>query len=373
MYKGWQKNKPNQSLIRLLSLITALFAWGLTENGWSQDKERTGDCSLLKPVLTSEGFLMQVKGGLHHFRLGSRPGRGRTLKLDLKSVEQSARIGGLYQIKKYKNSACNSVKLAKNQELFKVFGFTTPNYNKRGRMIHWSDICHKVPTATKDLYSKQGDLKGKVQCWLGTLHGTMLINEPDGTWEVQFKKGKVHGSVSRFDKLGSLSESFDFENGLISGKGSWYRNNILEREVQYKQGKVEGSWREFDSDGELTKHLEIKSGKPHGKFFSRKRTKKNDWQETSGTYKNGKQHGVWTQSVIQIVKSDRELPLYKRLKLSLKNSLSDSGGSQNQEKVIQKITGYRYHFDLGQQKAKKKFSKLEFLDKACSRQSHPGC
>lgn len=144
----------------------------------------------------------------------------------------------------------------------------------------WKHVSRKHTTG--DIY-EEGFIEN------GKKVGTWTSYYPDNAYLqtiTNYENGALMGAFLEFDERGRLNKHFTYENNVLSGPYSEFKNGRIVRKIQYLNGEINGYIREYNNKATMIKEAFYKNNQLDGEVNSYNEDGKLVLQYI---YKNGQQ------------------------------------------------------------------------------------
>ena len=141
--------------------------------------------------------------------------------------------------------------------------------------------------------------------------GISILNYPNGikAEEIQYSKGKKHGSFKKWYQDGILSFESFYKNGLQHGTSkSWWKDGKKRSEANHIDGIVNGVQKQWYKEGMLFKEINIVNGKEEGLQRAWRRNGKiyNNYEAKNGRIFGLKRAGLCYELEEEVVQTNKK-------------------------------------------------------------------
>ena len=141
--------------------------------------------------------------------------------------------------------------------------------------------------------------------------GVSILNYSNGikAEEIQYLKGKKHGSFKKWYQDGTISFESLYENGLQNGTTkSWWKDGKIRSEANHINGKVNGVQKQWYKEGILFKEINIVNGKEEGLQRAWRRNGKlyNNYEAKNGRIFGLKRAGLCYELEEEVVQTNKK-------------------------------------------------------------------
>lgn len=186
-------------------------------------------------------------------------------------------------------------------------------------------------------YQENGTLRSEFNLLNNNNHGICTIFYENGFLKLQhsYIEGLKDGTCNDYFENGHLWTTAEYKENKKHGDYISYYNNDshqIHYSGSYVYGEKDGIWVDYEEDGSIDEEIEYKDGVKDGKYTNP--------GKSYGTYKDGKEHGMWyfgktQEDWTQSEYYENGVRIWKQSRSSTTRTYFNPDGSVNREETIE--------------------------------------